>query len=153
MAEFTARKTSGADELERREKVKHLADLMLGRKKQKPVKTHHSPQIYREELEKSVEAIIEEEAIALYRKVTGKKKIPEEGVPQEYWDRALMDVLRRWQKTLKEISETVPKVAVPPEAKFLVEAPPVCPKCGELMKKLVGNLYQCPKCFKTIRVA
>jgi len=148
MAERKTEEISDYREIARRERVKHLADLMSGRKKEK-----NSPQIYREELEKSVEAVIEQEAIALYKKITGKKKIPPEGVPQEFKDRALVEVLRRWQKTLKEIRETVPKVAVPPEAKYVAGAPPVCPKCGEIMRKLIGSLYQCPKCFKVIRVA
>ena len=61
-------------------------------------------------------------------------------------------MLRRWQKTLKEIRETIPKTAVPPEAKYVVGAPPVCPKCGVPMEKLIGKLYQCPKCHKCMRV-
>ncbi len=149
MAEAKAKEVSGYKELERRERIRRLADMMLG-KKQSP---HNSPQIYREELEKDVEAIIEQEAIALYRKTTGKKKIPSEGVPSEYKNRALMEVLKRWQKTLKEVREVTEKTAVPPEAKYLAEAPPVCPKCGEVMKPLIGKLYQCPKCFRTMWVA
>lgn len=149
MAEEKAKEISGYAELERKARIKHIADLMLGRTESK----RNPPQIYREELEKDVESIIEQEAIALYRSATGKKKIPPEGVPQEFKNRALMEVLRRWQKTLKEVRETTEKVAVPPEAKYLAEAPPVCPKCGEVMVRLIGNLWQCKKCFKVIRTA
>lgn len=149
MAEDKVKEVSGYREIERRQKIARLADLMLGKKETR----RNPPQIYREELEKNVEAIIEQEAIALYQKTTGKRKIPKEGIPQEYKDRALMDVLRRWQKTLKEIRETTEKVAVPPEAKYMAEAPPVCPKCGEIMKPLIGKLYQCPRCHHVMRIA
>ena len=148
MAEEKAKEVSGYAEIERRERIRRMADLMLGRKE-----TRNPPQIYREELEKDVEAVIEQEAIALYRKTPGKKKIPETGVPEEYKNRALMDVLRRWQKTLKEVRETTEKVAVPPEAKYMAEAPPVCPRCGEIMKPIIGKLYQCPVCFRVMRIA
>jgi len=147
VAESKAKEVSGYAELERQARIKRLADLMLGRTEAKL----NPPQIYREELEKDVEAIIEQEAIALYRATTGKKKIPPEGVPQEYKNRALMEVLRRWQKTLKEVKETTEKVAPPPETKYLAEAPPVCPKCGEVMKRLIGSLWQCPKCYIVVR--
>jgi len=148
MAEDKTKETSGFEEIKRRERIRRLANLMLGKKET----SKNPPEIYREELEKNVEAIIEQEAIALYKKLTGKRKIPEEGVPQSYKDRAMMEVLRRWQKTLKEIRTTVPKAVVPPEAKYFVDAIPICPKCGELMKLLVGKLYQCPKCYSTIRL-
>jgi len=149
MAERKTAEISNYREIARREKVQHLARLMKGQ----PEPKRNSPEIYREELEKSVDAIIEQEAIALYKKITGKKKIPPEGVPQEFKDRALVEVLRRWQKTLKEMRETIPKTAVPPEAKYVAGAPPVCPKCGAVMRKIIGNLYQCPKCFRVMRVA
>ena len=148
MAEREISETSNYQEIARREKVKNLAKLMRGETET----PKDPPEIYREELEKSVDAIIEQEAISLYKKITGKRKIPPEGPPQEFKDRALIEVLRRWQKTLKEIRETIPKTAVPSEAKYVVGAPPVCPKCGVPMEKLIGKLYQCPKCHKCMRV-
>lgn len=148
MAERKAKEVSGYAELERQARIRHLADLVLGRTETK----RNPPEIYREELEKDIEAIIEQEAIALYRMTTGKKKIPPEGIPQEYKNRALMEVLKRWQKTLKEVKETTEKVAVPPEAKYMVGAPPVCPRDGSVMRKLIGELWQCPTCFRVMRV-
>jgi len=130
--------------MEREKRVKHLAKLMLGKKTE-------SLEIYREELEKEVNEVIEEEAKKLYLKVTGKRRIPEEGVPQEFKDKALIDVLERYQSTLREIQETVPRTAPPPERKYAEKGIPICPKCGVPMKVLVGKLYQCPQCYRTMR--
>jgi predicted Zn-ribbon and HTH transcriptional regulator len=164
MAERKTKEISGYREIERRERIKHLAELMVAKTKEKSAeqsqkaeagKKHNPPQIYVDELEKGVDEIIEREAIELYKKLTGKRKIPEE-IPQEYKDRALMEVLKRWQQTLKEIKETAEKTAVPLETrmdmKALGEVPPICPKCGVEMKKIIGSLYQCPRCFRTIRL-
>lgn len=113
---------------------------------EKPKSKSKSPEIYVDEMKKSTEEIIAEEARQLWRKETGRR-IPKEGVPEQYYDKAMVLVLRRWQKTLKEIREVTPKMAPPPPPidKALVEAPPLCPKCGQVMKRIVGRLYQCPK--------
>jgi len=133
--------------MERERKVKRLAALLTG----KSSTASKSPEIYREELGKEVEEIIEEEAKRLYLKVTGRRKIPKEGVPQEFRDKALIDVLERYQTTLREIQEIVPRAAPPLERKYVEKGIPLCPKCGVPMKPLVGKLYQCPQCYRTMR--
>jgi len=130
-------------------RAKELAALVakdLHIERSKSQSKSKSPEIYTDELRKSVEEIIAEEARQLWRKETGRR-IPKEGVPEEYHDKAMISVLKRWQKTLKEIKETVPKMAPPPPPldKALIAAHPVCPECGEPMKRVVGRLYQCPR--------
>ncbi len=118
--------------------VKRLGDLLLGKKS-------NPPEIYIDETTRSIEEIIAREAMEIWRRETGKP-IPKEGVPQEYKDKAMVEVLKRWQKTLKEIKETLPKMALPPPPidKEIVKAAPTCPICGKPMKRIVGRLYQCP---------
>ena len=154
MAEKHAKEVSGYREIERRERIKRLAELMSGSiSKEKQAKKANP--IYEEELEKGVDEIIEQEAIELYKKLTGKNKVPEE-IPQEYKDRALMEVLKRWQQTLKEIKTTVLQTAISPEIRMrfkeLPPKPPLCPKCSIPMKNIMGGLWQCPKCYKIIRL-
>lgn len=104
-----------------------------------------SPEIYTDEMRKSPEEIIAEEAREIWRKET-RRRIPKE-LPPEYYDKAIVTILRRWRKTLKEVKETVPKMAPPPPPldKAIVTARPLCPICGEPMKPIVGRLYQCQK--------
>ena len=109
------------------------------------------PQIYLDEMEKNIDLIIEEEARALYRKETRRR--PPKEIPQQYYDKAMISILKRWQKTFREIEATVPKMAPPPptepvelaKEEVIAKGPPLCPICGEPMKRIVGNLYQCPK--------
>ena len=116
------------------------------------VKMHRSnpgsPQIYMDELKTPIEEIIRKQAVELWRKEK-HGPVPKE-IPQEYLDKAMVEVLKRWQKTLREVRETVPKMAPPPEMppEMVEKAIPTCPQCGTLMKKIVetetGTLYQCP---------
>jgi len=116
-------------------------DLGIKRKETKS----RSPEIYVDEMEKSIDQIIAEEARAIWRKE--ERRRPPKELPQQYYDKAMVNILKRWQKTLKEIKETVPKMAPPPPPldKAVVVAAPLCPICGEPMKRIVGRLYQCPK--------
>jgi len=110
-----------------------------------------TPEIFVDELEKDIEAVIQEEARRLYRKQMRRR--PPRELPQEWLDRGATEVMRRWQKTLREMRATIPKVALPPEVppEFLAKGAPICPKCGEVMRKLIGTLWQCPKCYHTLK--
>jgi hypothetical protein len=109
----------------------------------------NSPQIYTDELKTPIEEIIRKEAAELWRKEK-RTNVPEV-IPQEYLDKAMVEVLKRWQKTLREVKETVPKMAPPPEMppEMVEKGIPICPKDGKPMKKIVetatGILYQCPQ--------
>ena len=104
------------------------------------------PQIYLDEMEKDIDLIIAEEARALYRKETGR--MPPKELPQKYYDKAMISVLKRWQKTFREIEATIPKMAPPPTEPYkeevIAKAPPLCPVCGKPMERIIDNLYQCP---------
>ena len=133
-------------------KAKELAGLIVARNAEISSNPDYKnkkdpPQIYIDEMEKDIDLIIAEEARVLYRKETGRT--PPKELPQKYYDKAMISVLKRWQKTLREIAETVPKMAPPPTEPYreeiLAKAPPLCPVCGEPMKQIGRGLYQCPK--------
>jgi hypothetical protein len=114
---------------------------------QKPAQSPNSPspQIYLDEMKTPIDEIIRREAIEIWKKE--KRGPPPEQFPQEILDRAMINVLKRWQKTLREVRETIPKMAPPPEMppEMVKKAAPTCPICGQPMRKIVGRLYQCPK--------
>ena len=132
-------------------KAKELAGLIVARNAELSSNLNSKnkkdpPQIYLDEMEKTIDLIIAEEARVLYRKETGRR--PPKELPQEYYDKALISVLKRWQKTLREIAKTVPKMAPPPTEPYreeiLAKAPPLCPVCGKPMKEIMKGLWQCP---------
>jgi hypothetical protein len=148
-SEETVRKVL-SEEIEKPTTVeaKKLASLIAGGTKTEK-KPESSPQIYYDELKTPIDEIIRREAIELWRKEQ-RKPVPKE-IPQEYLDKAMVEVLKRWQKTLREVRETVPKMAPPPEMppEVIEKGIPTCPQCGAPMKKIVetetGILYQCPR--------
>ncbi|MEM2281841.1 MAG: hypothetical protein QXZ68_07685, partial [Candidatus Bathyarchaeia archaeon] len=79
--------------------------------------------IYLNELEKDVDALIYDEAARIYEEETGEK--PPEEIPQRYVDKAMIEILKRWQETLKPLVETLEKTAPPAKIE-----PPKCPKHG-----------------------
>ena len=133
-------------------KVKELAGLVIAKNAELSSNPNSKnkkdpPEIYLDEMEKDIDLIISEEARILYRKETGRP--PPKEIPQKYYDKAMISVLKRWQKTFKEIEETLPKMAPPPTEPYkeevMVKSPPLCPICGEPMKRIGKGLYQCPK--------
>ena len=134
-------------------RAKELAGLVVARNAElspNPKNGKDPPQIYLDEMEKDINLIIEEEARALYRKETGRS--PPEDLPQQYYDKAMISILKRWQKTFREIEATIPKMAPPlpkepvelAKEEVIAKGPPLCPVCGKPMKRIIGNLYQCP---------
>ena len=133
-------------------KVKELAGLVIAKNAELSSNPNSKnkkdpPEIYLDEMEKDIDLIISEEARILYRKETGRP--PPKEIPQKYYDKAMISVLKRWQKTFREIEETLPKMAPPPTEPYkeevIAKSPPLCPICGEPMKRIAKGLYQCPK--------
>jgi len=131
-------------------KAKELAGLVLARNVEVSPKKEsgkNPPEIYMDEMERDIDLLIAEEARVLYRKETRRR--PPKEIPQKYIDKAMISVLKRWQKTFREIEATVPKMAPPPTEPYreeiIAKAPPLCPECGEPMKEIMPGLWQCPK--------
>ncbi|MEM2281430.1 MAG: hypothetical protein QXZ68_05520 [Candidatus Bathyarchaeia archaeon] len=93
--------------------------------------------IYLNELEKDVDTLIYDEAARIYEMETGEK--PPAEIPQEYKDKAMVEILKRWQETLKPLTEILEKTAPP-----LKIEPPKCPRHNVPLKKMGVNLWRCP---------
>ena len=132
--------------------VKGLARAVKG---ERPTKRKNSPQVYLDELEKPIETVIAEEAQRIYKKVTGKRKVPEE-LPPIFYEKAMIEILKRWQKTAKELYEglkpTLEALEKPEEKLPPAGAPRICPRCGVVMEEVFKGNYVCPKCGYHMRV-
>jgi len=118
---------------EMREKLKRLQAVYGIAKPEKP----KNNQIYLNEVEKDVDTLIHDEAANIYREETGEE--PPEKIPQEYIDKAMVSILKRWQETLKPLIELIQRTAPPLEV-----TKPKCPKHGVELQKVGENLWRCP---------
>ena len=118
---------------EMQEKLKRLQSI-YGVKT--PEEKKRNP-IYLNEIEKDVDIIIRDEAENIYREETGEE--PPEKIPQEYIDKAMVSILKRWQETLKPLIELIQRTAPPLEV-----TKPKCPKHGVELKKVGENHWRCP---------
>jgi hypothetical protein len=103
----------------------------------KPLEEKKPNPIYLNEVEKDVDTIIYDEAANIYREETGEE--PPEKIPQEYIDKAMVSILKRWQETLKPLIGLMEKTAPPIEV-----TKPKCPKHGVELRKVGENLWRCP---------
>jgi hypothetical protein len=101
-----------------------------------PEKPKSNP-IYLNEIEKDVDTLINDEAANIYREETGEE--PPEEIPQEYKDKAMVSILKRWQETLLPLIGLMERTAPPLKAEK-----PKCPKHGLELRKVGENLWRCP---------
>jgi len=121
----------------------------------------NKPEVLEEEFKTPLDQLIAKEAAKIYKMTTGKK--PPKKMPQEFYVKAMYNILKRWQKTLKETYEAMTAfLGRPRESPFertrkeLEEHKPVvtkCPRCGGETLKMIGpGVWVCKKCGYWISV-
>jgi len=113
--------------------------------------------IFFEEVKKPIEQVIADEAIRIYKEKTGQP--PPKELPKEFYKLAMVNILKRWQKAIKEAYTTATAIFGKPEKTPFEELPPleelrkspytpiVCPKCKRrTLKPVARGVYVCENC-------